>query len=227
MATGVFITGTDTGVGKTWFTIALMEELKKQGLNIAGMKPVASGAALINDKLINEDANLIQAHCSATIDYELINPYVFEPPVAPHIAAEKSNQHVNIDRIIQCYSSLLANSDLVVVEGVGGWRVPLSGRIATVDLVKALALPVILVVGIRLGCINHALLTEQSILSDQIELLGWVSNHVDEECLVKPEIIETLRSSLTSQHLGDLPHAIDPVKGFCRQNTDLLSLLRI
>ncbi len=209
MSKGVFITGTDTEVGKTCFTVSLMETLKKQGKIVAGMKPIASGASLRNGKLINDDANLIMQHCSHPTDYDLINPFVFEPPVAPHIAAQQKKEKIDINQILSCYEQLLSINDYVVVEGVGGWRVPLSGGLSIVDLVQALSLPVILVVGLKLGCINHSILTAEAIKADGLNLLGWISNHLYKDYMYAEETIITLKKYLPCPQIADLPYLDD------------------
>lgn len=205
MAKGFFIAGTDTGIGKTCVTVALMEELKKQGYKVAGMKPIASGAVRKNGSLRNEDAELIQQACSQLIDYELINPVVFELPVSPHIAARQMKQAIDLREIESCYQQLASNNDLVVVEGVGGWRVPISGEQSMADLAKKLGLPVILVVGFRLGCLNHAILTAEAIRADGLSLFGWVSNRLEEAYLFSEESLETLKKTIESPYLADLP----------------------
>ncbi len=209
MSKGVFITGTDTGIGKTRFTLALMDELKKRGKSASGMKPIASGASLNNGKLINEDASLIMQRCSKPVDYELINPVVFELPVAPHIAASQKKETIDLGKITACYKQLASNCENVVVEGVGGWRVPVSNKLSMVDLVRALDLPVILVVGLRLGCINHAILTAEAIRADGLSLQGWVSNKLDKDCLCAEETIATLKESLACPYIANLPYMED------------------
>jgi len=203
---GVFITGTDTGVGKTWFTVTLMEALKREGHQTAGMKPIACGATYINGKLMNDDATLIMQHCSQPTDYELINPVVFELPVAPNIAASCANKTVALEQIVASYRQLAAGSEKVVVEGVGGWRVPISNKISTVDLVRELSLPVIMVVGMRLGCINHALLTAEAIKADGMDLCGWVSNQLENDSPYKREVIATLKERLACPHIAEFPY---------------------
>ena len=204
MATGVFITGTDTGVGKTWFTVALMEALKAHGHDVLGMKPIASGAELVAGSLINEDAKLILEHGSKPKEYKLINPCVYQPPIAPHIAAEQAGQNIELNTIAKSYEQLSESTEILVVEGVGGWRVPVSDAAYLSDLVRMLELPVILVVGLRLGCINHALLTAESIHQDGVKLLGWVSNQLEEELPYKNEIIITLNERLACPHLAEM-----------------------
>ena len=224
MFKGVFITGTDTGVGKTWFTVILMEALKKQGHQVAGMKPIATGAILEDGKLMNEDASLIMRHCSEVTRYELINPVVFEPPVAPHIAANKKYEIIDLDQIIASYDQLALNSNIVIVEGIGGWRVPISDKTSMVDLVRMLDLPVIMVVGIRLGCINHAILTVEAIRTDGVNLCGWVSNQLDKDYLFKQETIDTLNERLDCPQIADLAYKknFEPDKMLDRINLPLI-----
>jgi len=224
MANGIFITGTDTGVGKTWFTVTLMEALKKQGHQVAGMKPIASGAILDDGRLMNEDASLIMHHCSEATNYELINPVVFESAVAPHIAVSKKKEIIDLDQIVASYDQLASNSESVIVEGIGGWRVPISDKISIVDLVRALNLPVIMVVGIRLGCINHAILTAEAIRADGVTLCGWVSNQLDKDCLYKQETIDTLNERLDCPQIADLAYMKDfePDKMLDRINLSLI-----
>jgi dethiobiotin synthetase len=205
MAKGVFITGTDTGIGKTHFTLALMQALKKRGKRVNGMKPIASGAELINGSLINEDAELIMKQCSEQLHYELINPAVYDLPVSPNIAANKSNKIVSLEQISSCYKEIQSKSDNIIVEGVGGWRVPISDDLDISDLVRKLQLPVILVVGLKLGCINHSILTADAIKADGLLLVGWVSNVVEKDYLFIQDTINTLNKSLACPHLADLP----------------------
>ena len=209
MTQGVFITGTDTGVGKTRFTIALMQALKKNGLKVSGMKPVATGAKKVDGTLINEDANLIQQNSSDIPPYELVNPVVFEPPVAPHIAASKAGVTIDIKQIAESYKALASQSEFVIVEGVGGWRVPLSDKDTLTSLVQILEIPVILIIGLRLGCINHALLTAEAIIADDVKLTGWVGNLLEKDYLYKQETINTLKQRLICPHIIDLDYSGD------------------
>ena len=221
-AKGFFIAGTDTGIGKTCVTVALMEEFKKQGYKVAGMKPIASGADKKNGSLRNEDAELIQQACSESIDYELINPVVFELPVSPHIAAKQMNQAIDLEKIEGCYQQLASNNDLVIVEGVGGWRVPISDEQSMADLAKNLGLPVILVVGFRLGCISHAILTADAIKTDGLNLFGWVSNRVEEDYLLPEESLETLRKNIDGPYLADLPFSQNSAAKLHVQDSNML-----
>ena len=224
MANGIFITGTDTGIGKTWFTVSLMEALKRQGHQVAGMKPIASGAILNNGRLMNEDASLIMHHCSEAISYDLINPVVFELPVAPHIAASQKDEIIDLDQIVASYDQLASNGRSVVVEGIGGWRVPISDKTSMVDLVRVLDLPVIMVVGIKLGCINHAILTAEAIRADGENLCGWVSNQLGKDYLFKQETIDTLNEKLACPQIADLAYMkdIEPDKMLDRINLSLI-----
>lgn len=206
MIKGLFITGTDTGCGKTEITLGLMQALQQRGERVLGMKPVASGAVPSADGLRNEDALRIQAQCSGGLAYDLVNPFAYEPPIAPHLAAEAVGRPIDMSRIVDIYRSLTRMADRVVVEGVGGWSVPLDGRSATLaDLALRLETPVILVVGLRLGCINHALLTDAAIRQSGIRLLGWVANQVEPQMASFEGNLRTLRERLSAPYLGVVP----------------------
>jgi dethiobiotin synthetase len=204
MEKGYFITGTDTNVGKTWATIALMRYFKSTGKSVAGMKPVASGCVMQDGQLKNADALLIQENASLRIDYDLINPYAYEPPISPHIAGV--NNPVELDQLIARFELLKTLADVVVVEGAGGWYSPLNEREANSDLAIALALPVIMVVAIRLGCINHARLTYQAIAQSSVNCAGWIAVCADPELLSRDEIIRTIKTAVDAPLLGVLPY---------------------
>ncbi len=207
---GYFITGTDTGVGKTLVTAAIIQSLSHAGIKVVGMKPVASGCRVTDSGLRNKDAERLIAQSSISAPYEMVNPYAFEPAIAPHLAAREANIRIKLETILDCFESLAALADTVVVEGVGGWRVPLGRAITTEHMAKALNLPVILVVGMRLGCINHALLTVQAIESAGLKLSGWVANRLDVD-MVKPEAsISTLESYITAPLIGQIPFMEQP-----------------
>ncbi|MGH8397793.1 MAG: dethiobiotin synthase [Gammaproteobacteria bacterium] len=176
---GLFVTGTDTGVGKTCVATGLVRACVRAGLLTVGMKPVASGCVQTPDGLRNEDALALQAAANLPRPYELVNPYAFAPPIAPHIAAREAGVKIELRRILSAFEQLCADVDAVVVEGVGGWQVPLAENFGLPDLARALALPVILVVGLRLGCLNHALLSARAIRADGLTLAGWVANGID------------------------------------------------
>ena len=207
--TNFFITGSDTGVGKTWFTVAFMGALKRKGLSVMGMKPIATGAEKIKDRLINEDAKLILQNCSQMVSYNLVNPFVFELPSSPHVAAKHQGTVIDLDQIIKNYHFLKSMCDVLVVEGVGGWRTPITDEHSLTDLVSKLNVSVILVVGMRLGCINHAILTAEAIKADGLNLCGWVSNNLDRVYSNSEETIKTLKKQLDCPHIGDLLYNSD------------------
>ncbi len=204
MGRDFFITGTDTGVGKTWATVALMHYFKAQDRVVAGMKPVAAGCEWLDGRLKNEDALLLQRHASIALEYEEVNPYAFEAPVSPHLAND--GNPVRIDRLMQDFKSLKNKADVVLVEGAGGWFAPLSQEADIADLAKALQIPVIMVVAIRLGCINHARLTFQSIQSAKVDCAGWLAMCVDPDMQKQEENIETIKNKISVPLLGVLPY---------------------
>ncbi|MEE9551992.1 MAG: dethiobiotin synthase [Gammaproteobacteria bacterium] len=205
-AKGYFITGTDTEIGKTWATLGLMAALQAQGKKVAGMKPVASGCEITEEGLRNADALQIMQQASRLHDYDVVNPYAFASPIAPHIAAKQTSTDISLDNIVQAYTALQSQADCVVVEGVGGWRVPLDEKIFLVDMVKALQLPVILVVGLRLGCINHAILSAETICADNVNLIGWIANQVVPDYGNVDETISTITSHIPAPLLASIPY---------------------
>ena len=207
---GLFITGTDTEVGKTRVTVALIAALRARGLHVAAMKPVASGAERdACGRLVNGDALALQSAIGGGLDYEQINPYVFEPPIAPHLAAEEAGVGISLGHLRAQAQALAAEADIVVVEGVGGWAVPLDEEHAVADLARALGWPVILVVGLRLGCLNHALLTAQAVEAGGSTLAGWVANTIDPAFDRMAGNLRTLTARLSAPLLGHLPFAPD------------------
>jgi len=198
---GPFITGTDTGCGKTEVTLALMRLFQEQGLSVLGMKPVAAGAEDHGEGLRNEDALRIQDAGSMAVPYELINPFAFAPPIAPHIAAHEAAREIHSETIINCYQALTELADVVVVEGVGGWRVPLGTDLQVADLPGLLEIPVLLVVGMRLGCLNHALLTADAVV-DRARLAGWMANQVEPGMPRLEENIQALDHNIPCPRIG-------------------------
>ena len=190
-----FITGTDTGIGKTFVSLHLLEKYKKEeGYKTAALKPVACGGELTPDGLRNNDAVLLQQAVTESFDYDDINPFAFEKPIAPHLAAAHSNVELTIDKIITaCQPVLRSSADRIFIEGAGGWHVPLNQHETMADLALALRFPVILVVGMRLGCLNHAMLTVESIKQKGVSLAGWVANCIDPDMKCVEENITTLR----------------------------------
>jgi dethiobiotin synthetase len=207
---GVFVTGTDTGVGKTLASVALIHRLRAAGLRTVGMKPVASGCERTSDGWRNDDALRLQAASDPRPRYEDINPYALERATAPQIAARVMGIHVDLSRLSDAYARLAALADAVVVEGVGGWAAPLDDGLDQADLVQTLDLPVVLVVGLRLGCLNHARLTARAIQSDGVRLIGWIGNSVDPAFAERDEYVELLRAALPVPCLSVLPHAESP-----------------
>ena len=193
---GLFITGTDTEIGKTFVSRILIRILQQQGLRVSAMKPVASGACENEGRLENEDASALIAEADAKAEYSLVNPYVFAEPVSPHIAAARAGVEIDLDKINGCYNILQQQSDVVVVEGVGGWHAPLSMHCTVADMAEKLRLPVVLVVGLRLGCLNHALLTAQAIRQSGLPFAGWIANSLTEQFHAEKENIETLKHFL-------------------------------
>ena len=207
---GFFITGTDTGVGKTLVACALLHAHAVAGKRVVGMKPVAAGAERGAEGLINADVRLLREASSVDVPLALMNPYCFEPPIAPHIAAEQAGVIIDLTRIGQAFAQLGAAADVVIVEGVGGFCVPLNCNEDTADLARYLALPVILVVGLRLGCLNHALLTAQAIRRRGLKLAGWIANRIDPAMAVASENIRALAARLDAPLVGEIEFTAAP-----------------
>jgi dethiobiotin synthetase len=206
---GLFITGTDTGCGKTEVTLGLMCKLQQQGEYVVGMKPIASGAAVSDQGLCNEDALRIQAQGSLELPYHQVNPFAYQPAIAPHLAAQQVAEPIDINEIVAGYESLTDKADHVLVEGVGGWHVPLGEQDTLADLVRALGLPVIMVVGMRLGCLNHALMTAECMLNAGVTFAGWIANQVEPEMSAREENLATLKAWLPAPCLGEIPYLTD------------------
>src|SRR5574340_560293 len=198
-ARGLFVTGTDTGVGKTRVAVALIRALRARGLRVAAMKPVSAGSGPGG---LNEDVAALLEATDVAADLRDVNPYAFVEPIAPHIAAQQSGVRIDLEVIAAAHARLAAMADVVVVEGAGGWRVPLNEREDMADLAQALGLPVVLVVGMRLGCLNHALLTAESIAGRQLPWAGWVGNHIDPTMAQQAANLDALRARLPAPCLG-------------------------
>jgi dethiobiotin synthetase len=210
MSNGVFVTGTDTGIGKTVVSAALLAALNRAGSRVVGMKPIASGCRQTAHGRRNDDALALMAQSAGAADYALVNPFAFSDAIAPHLAARAAGVEVRLDPIVAAFAALSTNVDYLVVEGVGGWAVPFSPTLMQADLVHALKLPVFLVVGLRLGCINHALLSARAIAADGCRLIGWIGNRIDPEMASAEENISTLQERLLAPCLGVLPHTARP-----------------
>lgn len=209
MSTGFFITGTDTNVGKTTVALGLMTALQQQGLTVAAFKPVSAGCTRTADGLRNDDAVRLMQQASVDIPYDTVNPYAFEPPIAPHIAASKTNTRIDLGVVKKAYLEIAETVDIVIVEGAGGWLVPVNEQETMADLAATLGLPVINVVGIRLGCLNHALLTTQAIKSCSLPIAGWVANHLSHETPHNRENIQALTARISAPCLGVIPFQPD------------------
>lgn len=221
---GIFVTGTDTEIGKTQVACALLNAMSKQNIKAVGMKPVASGAEHIggsgtesgtesgaesgadasSDQWQNEDALKLMKASSVQLPYELINTYLFKTPASPHIAATLDHKKINLDKIVDCYKLIEQQAEFVVVEGVGGWLAPLNDQQTVEDMALALQLPVVLVVGMRLGCLNHALLTAQRIQQSGLMLAGWVANIMDDNFSFLDENIHTLVEGIDAPLIAQL-----------------------
>lgn len=205
----LFITGTDTGCGKTVATAALARALVHRGLRVACFKPIASGCRSTPDGLRNDDAEQLCAAMNVDLPYDRVNPVALEPPIAPHIAAERASICIDHDAIAG--DILRTNADVRLVEGVGGWQVPLSADADLAALPRALGAGVILVVGLRLGCLNHALLTARAIRADGLDLVGWIANHVDPDMDAQADNLDTLNRRLGCPRLGRIRHSDTPM----------------
>ena len=201
-----FITGTDTDAGKTTVASGLLHLARQHGLSTAALKPVASGSEQTAEGLRNSDALNLWAECSLELAYEAVNPFAFAPAIAPHIAASEAGVALSVDSLYPHVQALLQrNADFALVEGAGGWRVPLNLEEDLADLAIACQLPVILVVGVKLGCINHALLSVEAIVNDGLPLAGWVANVVDAQTSRLEENLATLQARMPAPCLGTIP----------------------
>ena len=206
MRRGVFVTGTDTGIGKTVAACALVAALRARGLAVMPMKPIAAGSVQRDDTWINEDTEALLA--AAGLDASAaarVTPILLREAMAPHLAARHEGRALDITEAVRAYEEL--GGDFAVVEGVGGFKVPLDERTDTVDLARAFGLPVVLVVGMRLGCLNHALLTRDAIAAAGLGLAGWIANTIDPAMAALDENVEALRARIDAPLLGRLPHA--------------------
>lgn len=220
----LFVTGTDTGIGKTHASAALLMALRAHGLRASGMKPVASGCRTTPAGLRNEDAEALIAASDPEPAYADCNPFAFAEPIAPHIAAARCGNEVTLEPIQAAYARLAQGGGRIVVEGVGGWAAPLSPTLMQADLAHALDLDVILVVGLRLGCLSHALLSARAIAADGCRLVGWIANRIDPAMPYAQENIDTLRARLPAPLLGVLDHAPDGAAEAAARHLDASAL---
>ncbi len=207
-----FIAGTDTDAGKTLIAAGLLNKSKSEGLSTVGLKPIAAGCEETPEGLRNDDALMLMAQSTEELPYEQVNPIAFAPPIAPHIAGQQLRRPLSAGRIVGLLRGVLMinRAQFTLVEGAGGYRVPLNPKETLADVTKELNLPVILVVGMKLGCLNHALLTVEAIQRDGLKLAGWIANRVDEDMAVYKENIETLHAMIQAPCLGEVPFLSEP-----------------
>ncbi|HET7792234.1 MAG TPA: dethiobiotin synthase [Rhizobacter sp.] len=210
MTIGYFVTGTDTEVGKTLVSCALLLHLSTQHARVVGMKPVAAGTVMTASGEDNEDAQSLRAAGSIQVPRELDNPYCLPLPMSPHLAARAAGVRIEVPLLVDRYRQLAAQADAVVVEGAGGFHVPLNDRQTGADLAQALQLPVLMVVGLRLGCLNHALLTAEAIRARGLALAGWVANRIDPQMQGQEDNIAYLQERLGAPLWADVPRMAQP-----------------
>jgi dethiobiotin synthetase len=223
---GVFVTGTDTGIGKTYCACALIHAVKARGRRVMPMKPIAAGAGGQGGRRANEDSMRLIEAAGLSIDrLEDVTPILLEESIAPHIAAARERRVITLAPILASFRRLQAGDSFVVVEGVGGFCVPLGARLDTVELARAIGLPVVLVVGVRLGCLNHALLTAQAVRASGLDLAGWIANAIDPHMPVREENVAALAERLGAPLLGRLPYAPGMPAGEVARHLDMAPLL--
>ena len=210
---GCFVTGTDTGVGKTLVSAGLLHALARHHRRVVGMKPVAAGLVPWGDDWASEDAIALRSASTLAVPPALDNSVLLPDPLSPHIAAARAGVQIDITAIVRSYQALAAQADAVVVEGAGGFHVPLTDTLTGADLAQALALPVVVVVGFRLGCLNHALLTAEAIRARGLTLAGWVANRVDPDMEAVEDNVTYLRARLNAPLLADVPYQELPEPG--------------
>jgi dethiobiotin synthetase len=205
-----FVVGTDTGIGKTHATCALLHALARRHARVCGMKPIASGGVQTVDGFTNEDSIAHRAASTVRVPPELDNPILLPEPLSPHLSAARAGTAIDLGRVLDAVAELRARTDALVVEGAGGFLVPLSETQTGADLAVAMQLPLVLVVGMRLGCLNHALLTAEAIRARGLTLAGWIANRVDPDFLCPDENLAYLRTHLGAPLLADLPFSATP-----------------
>jgi dethiobiotin synthetase len=210
VAQTVFVTGTDTGVGKTHVSAALLHALAQRHARVVGMKPVAAGLVQLDGEWVSEDVQALRAASNVAVPPELDNPVALPDAMSPHLAARRAGRTVTVAELLAAHQALAQHADAVVVEGAGGWRVPISDSETLADLAQALRAPVVLVVGLRLGCLNHALLSAEAIRADGLVLAGWVANRIDPQMGAADENLAYLRQHLGVPLLGDVAWSPQP-----------------
>ena len=218
---GIYVTGTDTGIGKTFASCALLHALRREGVRAVGMKPVASGCDFIDGRWRNADALALQDASAPRPDYADLNPYALPLPLAPELAAADAGITVALEAIVAAHARLQAQADAVVVEGVGGWAAPLSATLDQAHVARALQLPVVLVVGLRLGCLNHAYLSARAIAQDGCRLAGWIASDIDPDMARADDNFALLSHRLPAPCWGRLPHAPEAAAEFLTRYLDV------
>ncbi len=218
-----FITGTDTEVGKTFCTTVLLKAAQDKGCSTLGLKPLAAGCEETAEGLRNEDALALMSASTVKLEYDQVNPVRFIEPIAPHIAALRNQQSLSVDRLTGFVRGTMMTTpvDFVCVEGAGGWRLPLNGREYLSALPQQLNIPVILVVGMRLGCLNHALLTVEAIQRDGVKLAGWIANRIDADMSCYEENLDSLKTRISAPCLGEIPFSPNAEPENLTQHIDL------
>lgn len=211
MSQTYFITGTDTEVGKTYVTCCLLKAAARAGKRVVGYKPVSAGCDWINGQWQNEDARAMLDASNVDVSITEINPIAYEPAIAPHIAGQLAGQLISEETIVNGLQLLQAKGpDLVLMEGAGGWRLPIGSQRFLSDVVQSLALDVVLVVGMRLGCLNHALLTAEAILADGLRIRGWIANRLSDDMPYYQENLATLKEAMPAPFLAEIPYQTAP-----------------
>jgi dethiobiotin synthetase len=228
MTRGVFVTGTDTGVGKTLTCVAIIHALRAAGAKPVPMKPIAAGAAEVDGRMMNEDTLALMRAAGLGVDAASdVTPLLLREPMAPHLAAAREKRRIELEPIHAAFLRMCAAGDFVVVEGVGGFVVPLDDDLDTVDLARTLHLPVLLVVGMRLGCLNHALLTARAIEASGLPFAGWIANHVDPGMAVPDENVAALKARLGAPLLGRFAFETRPDPVALSRRIDVKPLLEL
>ncbi len=227
MKKGYFIAGTDTGIGKTFVSCALLQAFADKGVNVGAMKPIAAGCDQTVTGWRNDDALQLMKHTNVELSYQQVNPVALPSPVAPHLAINDLNQTVTVEKLTHYFENIKNSADYFIVEGAGGWLVPLNDNESMADIPKAFGLDIILVVGMRLGCLNHALLTATAIEQSGNHLIGWVANIIDPSMLMIEKNILTLKQSIKAPLLGTLPHMDTKEINVAAQKLDIDFLLTL
>jgi len=207
-----FITGTDTGIGKTFITCSLLSFLKSKNLKVVGLKPISAGVQIFNKQKLNEDVFLLKKYSNIELDYKDINYYSFDKPVSPHIVTAQENCPINFDLIKDNIKEIQSKADVVLIEGAGGYQVPIDVERRMSDLISYIDVPVILVVGVRLGCLNHTLLTYEAIKAKHNKIFGWIANIIEEDMLCINENINYLKENISEPCIGIVPKILSKME---------------